>query len=122
MRAFGETEPNDLQKALVDEALYLRGRIVASYAQVEFLLADLVVKLDLRFRYRIDDRIKAVKHIADRYGYEPYREEHLRSTTAIRRATSFHGARFPKPDDGSEWRPSILRYQREGKGKFNAER
>jgi hypothetical protein len=36
-----EREPSDQQKMLlVDEALYLRGRIIAAYAQVEFLLAD----------------------------------------------------------------------------------
>jgi hypothetical protein len=58
------TEPPDQQKALVDEALYLRGRIIAAYAQVEFLLADLAVKLDLRFPYLIEARIKAVKAIA----------------------------------------------------------
>ena len=75
MSRFGETEPSDLQKSLVDEALYLRGRIVAAYAQVEFLLADLVVKLDLRFPYLIDKRIKAVKQIAERSGYSDYKQE-----------------------------------------------
>jgi hypothetical protein len=48
---------------LIDEALYLRGRIIAAYAQVEFLLADLVVKLDLHFHYKIEDRIKAIKKL-----------------------------------------------------------
>jgi hypothetical protein len=60
MSGFGQTELSDLQKSLVDKAFYLRGRIVAAYAQVEFLLADLVVKLDLRFPYLIDKRINAV--------------------------------------------------------------
>jgi hypothetical protein len=59
-----ENEPSDKQKVLIDEALYLRGRIIAAYAQVEFLLADLAVKLDLRFPYVIDARIKAVQKIA----------------------------------------------------------
>jgi hypothetical protein len=59
-----ENEPSDQQKVLIDEALYLRGRIIAAYAQVEFLLADLAVKLDLRFPYVIDARIKAVQKIA----------------------------------------------------------
>ena len=58
MSGFGDTEPTEQQKALVDEALYLRGRIIASYAQVEFLLADLVVKLDLRFPHLIESRIR----------------------------------------------------------------
>jgi hypothetical protein len=68
-------EPSDLQKALVDEALFLRGRIIASYSQVEFLLADISVKLDLRFPYRISDRIKAAKRIADGEGYQAYKED-----------------------------------------------
>jgi hypothetical protein len=55
------TEPTDLQKSLVDEVLFLRGRIVASYSQIEFLLANISVKLDLRFPYLIKDRIKAVR-------------------------------------------------------------
>jgi hypothetical protein len=29
----------DEQKALVDECIYLRGRIITSYSQVEFILA-----------------------------------------------------------------------------------
>jgi hypothetical protein len=52
MSTFGAAEPTNRQKSLVDEALYLRGRIVASYAQVEFLLADISVKLDLRFPFQ----------------------------------------------------------------------
>jgi hypothetical protein len=70
MTDFGETEPTEHRRSLVDEALYLRGRIVPSYAKVEFLLADLVAKLDLRFPYLIEARIKAVKRIAEREGYE----------------------------------------------------
>jgi hypothetical protein len=44
-------QPSDLQKSLIEEATYLRGKILTSYAQVLFLLADLSVKLDLRFWY-----------------------------------------------------------------------
>jgi hypothetical protein len=73
MTRFAATEPTDHQKSLVDEALYLRGRIVASYAQVEFLLADISVKLDLRFPYLIDARIKAVRCIAERDVYQVYK-------------------------------------------------
>jgi hypothetical protein len=75
MTGFSETEPAGRQKALVGEVLYLRGWIVSSYAQVEFLLADLVVKLDLRFPYLIEARINAVKRITERKGYEIYKEE-----------------------------------------------
>ena len=39
----------DEQKALVDECIYLRGRIITSYSQVEFILADISVILDLKF-------------------------------------------------------------------------
>ena len=54
-------EPSEFQKSLIEQVTYLRGRIITSYAQVEFLLADISVKLDLRFPYRISDRIKAAK-------------------------------------------------------------
>jgi hypothetical protein len=36
---------------------------------VEFLLADISVKLDLRFPYLIEKRIKAVRRNAEREGY-----------------------------------------------------
>jgi len=74
MTGFGAVEPTEQQKSLVDEALYLRGRIVASYAQAEFLLADISVKLDLRVPYLIDARIRAVRRIAERDGYQSYKD------------------------------------------------
>jgi hypothetical protein len=67
-------EPSGLQKA-VNDAAYLRGCIVTSYAHVEFLLADISVKLDLKFPYLIKNRIKAVLRIAERSGYEVYKDE-----------------------------------------------
>jgi hypothetical protein len=121
LSGFGETEPSDLQKSLVDEALYLR--IVAAYAQVEFLLADLVVKLDVRFPYLIDKRIKAVKRIAERPGYSDYKQElnavceelshyddlrHFMTHGFIRMETGSHG----------NHRFEMLRYNREEEGKF----
>ena len=57
---------------LIDEAIYLRGRIISAYAQVEFLLADLVSKLDDCFPYRIEARIKVVRKIDEMPGYEAY--------------------------------------------------
>ena len=70
------TAPSEFQKALVEEATYLRGLfILRSYSQVEFLLADISVKLDLRFPYLIKRRINAVRAIADREGYEVYKDE-----------------------------------------------
>jgi hypothetical protein len=68
-------EPAEWQKALVDESLYLRGRIIASYSQVEFLLADISVKLDLKFPYLIKDRIKAAKRIGEREQFAAYKSE-----------------------------------------------
>jgi hypothetical protein len=68
-------EPEDWQKKLIDESLYLRGRIIASYSQIEFLLADISVKLDLKFPYLIKDRIKAAKHIGEREKFAKYKPE-----------------------------------------------
>jgi hypothetical protein len=63
------------QKKLIDDLIYLRGRIITSYSQVEFLLADIAVKLELKFPYRIEARLKAAKRIAEREGYEFYKAE-----------------------------------------------
>jgi hypothetical protein len=120
MSGFGETEPTAQQKALVDEAFYLRGRIIASYAQVEFLLADLVVKLDLRFPYRIDSRIKAVKKIAERPGYEVYKDDLDRACKELGQYEELrhfmtHGFLILTANHQFEFR----RYVREGEGKFN---
>jgi hypothetical protein len=68
-------EAEGWQKALVNESLYLRGRIVASYSQIEFLLADISVKLDLKFPYLIKDRIKAAKRIGEREQFAVYKSE-----------------------------------------------
>jgi hypothetical protein len=68
-----EESTNQAHRELVDEGIYLRGRIVAGYSQVEFLLADLISKLEDRFAYRLESRIKGVRKIADMPGYEAYR-------------------------------------------------
>lgn len=68
-------EPSDFQKALVEEATYLRGLIIRSYSQIEFLLADISVKLDLRFPYLISKRISAVRQISERDGYGAYKND-----------------------------------------------
>jgi hypothetical protein len=57
------------------ESLYLRGLIVASYSQIEFLLADISVKLDLKFPYLIKDRFKAAKRIGEREQFAMYKGE-----------------------------------------------
>lgn len=46
--ADGDNVSPEHQK-LMDDIIYLRGRIITSYAQVEFLLADVATKLELKF-------------------------------------------------------------------------
>jgi hypothetical protein len=123
MSGFGASEPTEQQKSLVDEALYLRGRIVASYAQVEFLLADISVKLDLRFPYLIDARIKAVRRIAEREGYEIYKDELDRVCEELLRYDEIrhfvaHGFLSLTTDRKGNHQFEFLRYQREGEGRF----
>lgn len=123
MTGFGEVEPTEQQKSLVDEALYLRGSIVASYAQVEFLLADIAVKLDLRFPYLIKDRIKAVQRIAEREGYQVYKAEldgvceELLHYDDLRHFMT-HGFLTLTTDRKGNHQFEFLRYQRDGEGKF----
>ena len=66
---------NQAHRDVIDEAIYLRGRIISAYAQVEFLLADFISKLEDRFAYRIELRIKGVRKIAEIHGYEAYRHD-----------------------------------------------
>jgi hypothetical protein len=66
---------NEFQKALIDEACCLRGKIIAGYSMVEYVLADISVRLNLKSPYRLKNRIKAVKQIVDRPEYETYRNE-----------------------------------------------
>ena len=117
------TEPTQLQKSLVDEALFLRGRIIASYSQVEFLLADISVKLDLRFPYLVKDRIKAVKRISEREGYEVYKEDLERMCDDLLRYDEIrqfmaHGFMSLTTDRKDNHQFEFLRYQREGDGEF----
>lgn len=123
MTEFDVIEPTEKQKLLVDEALYLRGRIVASYAQVEFLLADISVKLDLRFPYLIEDRIKAVRRIAERDGYQLYKDELDRVCGELLRYDPIrhfmtHGFLSLTTDRKDNHQFEFLRYQRDGEGKF----
>ena len=116
-------EPTELQRSLVDEAMLLRGRIVASYSQVEFLLADISVKLDLRFPYLVKDRIKAVKRIAERNGYEVYKEDLDRMCDELLRYEELrhfmaHGFMSLTTDKKDKHQFEFRRYQREGDGKF----
>jgi hypothetical protein len=116
-------EPTELQKALIDEALLLRGRIVAAYAQVEFLLADISVKLDLRFPYLVKDRIKSVRRIAERAGYGDYKDDLERVCEELLRYDDLrhfmtHGFLSLTTDTKNNHQFEFLRYEREGEGKF----
>lgn len=53
---------------LVRRSYIARGRYLTSYAQCEFLLADISVKVDDRFRYALDKRISAAKIMAEKGG------------------------------------------------------
>jgi hypothetical protein len=118
------TEPSELHKSLINRAAYLRGKILTSYAQVEFLLADLSVKLDLRFPYLVRDRIKAAKRISERPGYESYK---LELTTACDQLLEYdelqnfmaHGFLILTTDKNDNHEFEFRLYQRESSEKFN---
>jgi hypothetical protein len=74
-RGLGQAMELNAFQALIDEANCLRGKIIAGYSFVEFVLADISVLLDLHFPYPIEARIKAAKKIVDRPEYEAYRND-----------------------------------------------
>jgi len=86
-------------------------------------LADISVKLDLRFPYLIDARIKAVKRIAEREGYDVYKEEldgvceELLRYVDVRHFMT-HGFLSLTIDKKGNYQFEFLRYQRDGEGKF----
>lgn len=116
------TQPTGfLQSSLVDEATFLRGRIVTSYAQIEFLLGDISVKLSMKFPYFIDKRIKEVKRIAERKGYEAYRDELDRMCGELLRYTDLrhfmvHGFMELETDSNHNHSFRLRRYIHEGDG------
>jgi hypothetical protein len=117
-------EPTDFQKSLVDEAAYLRGRILTSYAQVEFLLADISVKLDLKFPYLIKDRIKAAMRIAEREGFGDYKGDLAKVCDELLQYDELrnfmaHGFLQLTTDKNNNHRFEYRLYQRDGQGKFN---
>ncbi len=61
-------EPSQWIVDLTDRAAYLRGRYLTSFSQCEFLLADLSVKIDNRFRYSLEKRVGAAKTMAESNG------------------------------------------------------
>lgn len=113
----------DEQKKLVDDIIYLRGRIITSYSQVEFLLADIAVKLELKFPYLISARLKAAKRIAEREGYEAYRKDleeicdGLAEFDDIRKFMS-HGWADLEVDSHGNHKFALRMYERTGEGQF----
>jgi hypothetical protein len=118
-----EESQNQAHRALIDEAIYLRGRIISAYAQVEFLLADFVAKLEDRFAYVVDARIKGVKRIAEMPGYEVYKDDLTRVCDELLvyddlRHFMAHGFMRMDVDRAGNHRFEFLRYVREDHGKF----
>jgi hypothetical protein len=111
-------------RKLVDDIIYLRGRIITSYSQVEFLLADIAIKLELKFPYPIAARLKAAKRIAERDGYEAYKEElneicdGLEKYDDIRNFAA-HGWADLSIDKQGNHVFDLIMYRREGDGQFN---
>jgi hypothetical protein len=60
--------PPQWQVSIIDRATYCRGRIITSFAQCEFLLADLAEKVDGRFVYLLKDRIKIARSLVEASG------------------------------------------------------
>jgi hypothetical protein len=56
-------QPTDFQKSIVNKAMALRGQIITSFGQVEFLLADFSVKAKVQLPYKVKNRILAAKTI-----------------------------------------------------------
>jgi hypothetical protein len=75
----GEKLEGDLPEwktSLVDRATYCRGRIITSFAQCEFLLADLAEKVDGRFVYLLKDRVKVARSLTEKSGpFNQYAED-----------------------------------------------
>lgn len=117
-------KPTEFQTGLVEQATYLRGRILTAYSQVEFLLADISVKLDLNFPYRINNRIKAVKCIAERSGYEIYKEDLTKVCDELLeydelRNFMAHGFMILTTDKKGQHELEYRLYQREDRESFN---
>ena len=76
-------ELNPFQKELTNEACFLRGQIISGYSMVEYVLADISVRLDLKFPHLIEKRIKAAKKIVDRPEYAAYRDDFIASAMSF---------------------------------------
>jgi hypothetical protein len=119
-----DMQVTDLQKKIIDDAYALRGKIITAYSQVEFLLADISVKLDLKFPYRIKQRINAVKKIALRRGYEKYQNELEKVCDELLqydelRTFMAHGFLTLTTNAQDNHKLEYRMYQHDGEGKFN---
>jgi hypothetical protein len=116
-------EVNEFQKALIDEACFLRGQIIAGYSMVEYVLADISVRLDLKFLYRIKNRIRAAKRIVDRPEYEAYRNDFHRVCDEFLRYDDLrnfmaHGIMVLNINSDQTFRFELSRYESLATGKF----
>jgi hypothetical protein len=115
---------NDFQKELTKEACFLRGQIITGYSMVEFVLADISVRLDLKFPYPIKDRIKAAKKIVNRSEYGAYRNDFHRVCDKLLRYDELrnfmaHGILFLETNrDQTSHKFTMHRYERYGTGKY----
>jgi hypothetical protein len=111
------------QKKLVDDIVYLRGRIITSYSQVEFLLADIAVKLELKFPYLMSARLKAAKRIAEREGFEAYKKDLEETCDGLGdfddvRKFMAHGWADLEVDRQGNHKFALRMYERKGEGQF----
>jgi hypothetical protein len=89
----------------------------------EYVLADISVRLDLKFPYRINDRIKAVKQIVNRPEYEAYRDDFHRVCDNLLRYDDLrnfmaHGMMHLETSPDRSHRFILRRYERLARGKF----
>jgi hypothetical protein len=109
---------------LIDRAAYLRGRYLTSYAQCEFLLADLSVRVDSRFRYALDKRINAAKVMATGSGpLNAYADDFLPLIENVgawsdRRHWFAHGFQIMYTDPEGRHSFELRRYEQEEDGRF----
>ena len=68
MEFMANPQPKPEVIELYDRATYFRGRYISGYAQCEYLLADLSLRVDNRFRYALDKRVKAANLMAEQKG------------------------------------------------------
>jgi hypothetical protein len=91
---------------------------------VEYVLADISVRLDLKFPHLIEKRIKAAKKIVDRPEYAAYRDDFHRVCDELLRYDELrnfmaHGILFLDTNrDRTSHKFTMRRYERYGTGKF----